>query len=169
MFGTKRAECPDCRTVLKGSLALISHQGSRPCKLEQTLQKMEARRWKCAGNLDAERILRSADAEYEQAPAVYRAGNGTAAIAKEKKQHRRRRFSLPTESDGIWAPAWAVTVVDAAGVGLSLDDRVRIIEWCQEEARHIDEMLAAIALGGIEVLGAYASTGARALDDERAR
>lgn len=110
--------CYECGTVLKSNLALMAHEGSRPCRLARTERRMAQEGLVTCKATDAREVLDLAEVEWERAPAAYgKGGMGT-----------DRRFHHPTLADGIWCPAWAQPIVDATSLMLKTT-RFRLLRW----------------------------------------
>lgn len=130
------ATCDECGAVLRSDLALMSHAGSRPCRLARTERQMAREGWAACKAADAQEVLDLAEVEYERAPVAYSEGGMRWQQADPDKAFRdistspkaKRRFRQPALADGIWCPAWAQPVVDATSLMLKTA-RFRLLRW----------------------------------------
>jgi hypothetical protein len=147
--------CDECGTRVRSSVALMSHRGSRPCRLAKTKREMASRGWAMCMTVDAEKVLVLCDIEYEKAPGEFAAAGMRRVVGGGGAT--KNYFDRGSLDAAYWCPAWAVPLVNEA----RLDPiyRARIINTISGDAKKLDALHTAVALaadGGLDVLRAYA-------------
>jgi hypothetical protein len=127
--------CPTCGSALKSNLALMSHEGSRPCRLARTERRMAEIGWTPCREVDAEQVLANAEVDYERAPVAYVEGG----LASRSVDAQRPRFKKPALADGIWCPRWAQLIVDQPLSNTVKTTRFRLLRWAAALSEDVRE------------------------------